>query len=59
MGEKRPEWATDLDEREWNEVKLAQVYAQGFHHGTSGHLGYMVLAKLAEKLNEREPPSNE
>lgn len=39
-----------LTSREQAEVKLAQVYVEHFDHGTSGHMAYTVIAKLAQQL---------
>lgn len=35
-----------LTKRELSEIHLAMSYAENFHHGTAGHNGYMVLAKV-------------
>jgi hypothetical protein len=50
-------WRTRLeaeDHRMMDEVRLAEAYAKGFHHGTSGHLGYMTLARVAGMLDYAE-----
>ena len=43
-------WHDGLSEREIQEVRFAMTYYHDFNHGTSGHLAYTVIAKLAEKL---------
>lgn len=45
-------WRNELDERQLKEVRLAEHYAENYSHGTSGHLGYMTLAKLASLLDK-------
>jgi hypothetical protein len=45
-------WYLELDEREQKEIRFALFYVDYFDHGTSGHLGYTVIAKLADKLSE-------
>lgn len=47
-------WMDKLDDRSRKEVELARLYAKDFHHGTAGHNGYMLIAKLAELLDEAE-----
>ncbi len=39
-----------LNAREQAELKLAKVYVEHFDHGTSGHLAYTVIAKLADEI---------
>lgn len=41
-----------LTSREQAEVKLSQVYVEHFDHGTSGHMAYSVIAKLAKHIQE-------
>lgn len=45
------DWLNTLDECMRSEVLFACDYAQNYDHGTSGHLGYSTLAKLAEMLD--------
>jgi hypothetical protein len=52
--EARPEWAESWTDREWMELRLAEMYARWYNHGTSGHLGYTVLAKAAAELGRLE-----
>jgi hypothetical protein len=42
-----------------DEVRLAEAYAKQFHHGTSGHLGYMTLARVAGMLDYAERQARE
>lgn len=39
-----------LSAREAQEIELAQQYVRNFNHGTSGHMAYTVIAKLALAL---------
>lgn len=48
-------WIESLNDRERKEVDLARHYAANFAHGTTGHNQLMLLAKLAELLDAREP----
>ena len=54
-------WMQNLDEREAKEIEFACHYAELYHHGTSGHIRLMLIAKLAHLLNyydnrDREAP---
>lgn len=53
------EWMTALTEREQKEVELACLYVARFGHGTVGHNGYVVIAKLARLLDEHEAAMTE
>ena len=44
-------WITAFTERERNEIRFAQVYAEGFDHGTDGHNAKIIIAKMAALLN--------
>lgn len=46
-----------LTEREAAEVHFAKLYAQHYHHGTDGHSRLMLIARLAELLEQRSPPA--
>lgn len=51
-----PAWATDLSAREWAQIEHARTYAFMFDDaGVPGHGQFLLIAKLAKKLNEREP----
>lgn len=55
MDETRPQWATELDDREWEQVKHAMVYSQ--HHtkaGAPGHGQFLLIAKLAGMVADRD-----
>lgn len=41
-----------LTAREQSEVKFALVYRDYFEHGTDGHSRLIVIAKLADKLEQ-------
>lgn len=46
-----------LEDREKQELDFAKLYASEFAHGTSGHIGYMLVAKLSnllDRLQDRE-----
>lgn len=40
----------ELTQRELSEIRFSMVYARWFNHGTAGHNGYLLTAKLAERL---------
>ena len=40
----------NFDPRSRDEIRLALSYDLFFQHGTSGHLAYMVIARLAKVL---------
>lgn len=48
------EWINHFSERERAEINFALTYVQQFDHGTAGHLGYTVIAKMARRLSEME-----
>lgn len=50
-------WTEQLDERQRKEVALARFYVANFNHGTPGHNHYVLIAKLAEMLNEAQETS--
>lgn len=50
-------WIDEFDERQQSEIAFARLYAADFHHGTSGHMGYMVMAKMADLLDGMPPAS--
>lgn len=45
-----PLWYRVFSEREVKEIQLALNYKELLNHGTSGHLEYTVIAKLAKLL---------
>lgn len=46
-------WLDALDERQQKEVKLARLYAtQEFSHGTTGHADLLLIARLADLLDQ-------
>lgn len=47
-------WSKHFDERQKNEIVFSQVYAREFSHGTDGHNAKLIIAKMAEILNEIE-----
>lgn len=44
-------WRDLLDERQRKEVEFSEVYARDYHHGTDGHNGKLIIAKMAEMLD--------
>lgn len=52
----QPAWTKELDSREWSQVSHAQVYARDHQGaGAPGHGQFLLIAKLAKLLDEREP----
>ena len=49
-----PQWMQQLDERQRQEVKFAQMYANGFAHGTDGHHRLLLIAKMSDMLGSQE-----
>lgn len=56
---KEPEWLSLLTDREKDEVKLAQLYAKEFNHGTDGHNRLILIAKLVDIINQDLIPAIE
>jgi hypothetical protein len=54
MSEQKPDWMLELDERQCMEIGFARYYADDFHHGTDGHHRLMLIAKLADMLDDME-----
>ena len=55
----QPAWAKELDSREWSQVLHAVVYARDHSGaGVPGHGQFLLIAKLAKLLDEREPHEN-
>jgi hypothetical protein len=50
--QKANDWTQQLDERQQKELKLARLYAKDFSHGTDGHHRVLLIAKLADLLDE-------
>lgn len=48
---KKAGWRDTLTQRDQQEVSLAELYAENYQHGTSGHLSYMLIAQLATRLD--------
>jgi hypothetical protein len=51
---KNQSWRKLLSAREQKEVAFAEVYAKMFGHGTAGHNRLMLIAKIAELLDQKE-----
>jgi len=48
-----------LSEREWMEVEYCRVYAEEYRHGTDGHLIRILVAKLADLLEQYYPDEDD
>ena len=48
-----------LEEREWMEVEFCRVYAEEYQHGTDGHLIRLLVAKLADLLEQYYPDEDD
>lgn len=44
-------WETHFDERQLREIEFCTVYKNNFGHGTDGHNGRVIIAKMAELLD--------
>ena len=56
MDEHAPGWKRNLDPRELAQVYHAIAYAQDYASaGVPGHGQFLLIAKLARLLDEREP----
>ena len=44
-----------LTEKEWMEVEYCRVYAEEYNHGTDGHNTRLLVAKLADLLEQHYP----
>jgi hypothetical protein len=49
-----PYWFNELDARQQSEVRFAREYADRYSHGTDGHNRLLLLARLADLLDERQ-----
>jgi len=47
-------WCVNFDDCELAEIILAIHYRDDFQHGTSGHLGYLTIAKLFDVIMDRK-----
>jgi len=55
----QPAWTKALESREWSQVLHAIVYARDHvGAGAPGHGQFLLIAKLATLLDEREPREN-
>lgn len=46
------QWRSKFDERQLKEIDFAVLYAEKFAHGTDGHNAKMIIAKMADMLEE-------
>lgn len=51
-GDTNTTWRHLLDKRQQEELRLAETYRDDFTHGTDGHHRLMLVARLAEILDE-------
>jgi hypothetical protein len=49
-----PGWAAAFDERQLKEIEFSRLYAQMYRHGTDGHNAKLIVARMAELLDERD-----
>lgn len=49
-----PQWFDEFDERQQQQIRFSRLYAREFHHGANGHNDMMIIAKMAELLDELE-----
>ncbi len=53
--QEQPAWEIEkFDERQRKEIELCRIYARDFHHGTDGHNAKMIIARMAELLDNFE-----
>ena len=45
-------WTIKFSEREMKEIRFAQLYARDYDHGTAGHNRLVVIAKMADMLDQ-------
>jgi len=46
-------------EREWLEIEFDRCYAEEYRHGTDGHLIRILVAKLADLLEQYYPDEDD
>lgn len=46
------DWRGQLDQRQNREVDFCRLYLRDFAHGTDGHNAKIIIAKLAQLLDE-------
>jgi hypothetical protein len=55
----QPNWTKQLESREWSQVLHAQAYTRDhIGAGAPGHGQFLLIAKLAKLLDDREPFEN-
>jgi hypothetical protein len=47
-------WKDKFDERQQKEINLAILYARDFSHGTTGHNALLIIAKMAQMLDDTQ-----
>jgi hypothetical protein len=47
-------WHKLFDERQLKEIAFSRAYARDYAHGTDGHNAKMIVAKMADLLDELE-----
>lgn len=50
----RMDWRQHFDERQLKEIEFCRQYAEKYAHGTDGHNIRLIVAKLADLLDEGE-----
>jgi hypothetical protein len=45
------DWRDQLEDGQRKEVAFAELYARDFNHGTTGHIAYLLIARMAHLLD--------
>lgn len=48
------EWKSEFDKRQLKEIEFCKVYKKDFNHGTQGHNTRVIVADLAEIVENME-----
>lgn len=54
MDPKTFNWLQKFDERQQKEITFSTAYVESWSHGTDGHNAKVIIAKMANLLNELE-----
>ena len=49
------DWKAQFDERQRAEISLAKTYLKLYNHGTTGHQRMVIIAKMAQLLDDQDP----
>lgn len=50
----RRSWVDLFDERQQKEIDFTKVYIEHYNHGTDGHNAKVIIAKMAQLLDQIE-----